>query len=157
MKKILPILILIIASCNNTYEVSLQFDSVDGIKKGTPVAIDGFMVGKVKDMYINEKNSVITVVQIDNEIELYADATFRIRSGFSGEGTIVLITGDSGPLLDHNKVIKGISKENILINDSTGHEIGAFLKSIFNNNTKQDSILEELKKLNEDLDKLEKE
>lgn len=91
------------------------------------------------------KNSVITVVQIDNEIELYADATFRIRSGFSGEGTIVLITGDSGPLLDHNKVIKGISKENILINDSTGHEIGAFLKSIFNNNTKQDSILEELK------------
>jgi hypothetical protein len=58
-----------------------------------------------------KKNSVITVVQIDNEIELYADATFRIRSGFSGEGTIVLITGDSGPLLDHNKVIKGISKE----------------------------------------------
>jgi ABC-type transporter Mla subunit MlaD len=55
LKKILPILILIIASCNNTYEVSLQFDSVDGIKKGTPVAIDGFMVGKVKDMYINEK------------------------------------------------------------------------------------------------------
>ena len=70
LKKLLPILLLTFVSCNKMYEVQIQFDNVNGLRKGTPVEIDGFKVGQVKNMYINETNDVITTVEIDKEINL---------------------------------------------------------------------------------------
>lgn len=143
-------------SCSKNTEVSIQFDSINGITKGTDVTIDGFKVGAVKNIYISENNSVITTVEIDDKIILYHDATFSIKSSLMGDREIVLYTGDSDPLLDKNKLIKGISEEKLLSSDSTGVQIGGFLKSIFKkDNTKQDSILIELRRLNENLEKLE--
>lgn len=143
-------------SCNKPFEVRIRFENVDGIRKGTPVAIDGFNVGKVKNMYISDSNSVITIVEIDNEIKLYTDASFRITSGLTGEHIIILNTGESGQLLDQNALIIGISEEKSWSRDSTGMELGGILKSIFKkDNTKQDSILIELRRLNENLEKLE--
>lgn len=147
---------MILISCNKTYEVDIQFDNVNGVRNGTPVEIDGFKVGQVNNIYINENNAVITTVEIDKEINLYTDAIFRINSDLIGDKTITLITGDSGPLLDHDNIIIGISEEKIINTDSTGLQIGGFLKSIFKkDNTKQDSILIELRRLNENLEKLE--
>ena len=156
MKKLFPLLLLFLMSCSKNTEVSIQFDSINGITKGTDVTIDGFKVGAVKNIYISENNSVITTVEIDDKIILYHDATFSIKSSLMGDREIVIYTGDSDPLLDKNKLIIGISDEKILTPDSTGVAIGGFLKSIFKkDNTKQDSILIELRRLNENLEKLE--
>ena len=157
LKKLFPILLLILTSCNKTYEVNIQFDYVAGIKKGTPVTIDGFNIGKVVKNEYHNSRTITTVLEIDNDVALYSDDTFKVDEvDILGEKNIIVSPGKSGQLLDRTQVIIGIPEDRPLPPDSLGMEIGGFLKNIFNKDrTTNDSILIELRRLNENLEKLE--
>lgn len=157
MKKIFPILLLILASCDKSYEVNIQFGNVEGIKKGTPVTIDGFNIGKVVKNEFNNSQKVTTVLEIDKDVILYRDATFKVEGDYFGsDKSIVVNPGKSNDLLDLNQIIIGIPEQKLVPKDSLSTEVGGFLKNIFNKDkTTNDSILIELRRLNENLEKLE--
>ncbi len=157
MKTLIPILALLLISCNKTYEIKIQFGYVAGIEKGTPVTIDGFNIGKVLKIEYHNSRTIITVLEIDNDVALFSDATFKVDEiDLLGEKNIIVSPGKSGQLLDRTQVIIGIPEDRSIPPDSLGMEIGGFLKNIFNKDrSTNDSILIELRRLNENLEKLE--
>ena len=66
-------------SLRNTYDVTVYFDDVIGLRVGDPVLVFGLEKGKVKSMLL--KGSTIEVIlAIDREIPLPKDSEIAIRS-----------------------------------------------------------------------------
>jgi len=77
--------------------------SVSGLSSSGPVQFNGLRVGRVSDLYLDEKdpNKVVAIVQLDPRTPVKVDTKAKLElSGFSGVATIELSGGgvDSAPL-----------------------------------------------------------
>jgi phospholipid/cholesterol/gamma-HCH transport system substrate-binding protein len=79
-------------SLSNTYDVTVYFKDVEGLKIGDPVLVYGIQKGKVKSMSI-EVDKVLTVLAMDRDIVLPEDTQIAVRAvSYIGTDKYVKVT-----------------------------------------------------------------
>lgn len=84
------------------YEVKIQFTDIDGIELNSPVTLNGFEVGRVKDIKIlyGDHSKVELALWIQGDVKIKSTVKGRIKNlGFMGEKYVGLSTPD-GPAED---------------------------------------------------------
>lgn len=152
---ILALLFLFVSCGNRGSEFVLNVDNADGLTTEVKITLNGFEIGEVKDMKITSDGTIDVLCEIDSETKLPSDSRFKIETiDILGSKGIVVDLGESPRELKNGESIKLIKIEKN-IEESIGNKVGEFIES-FNDNQKQDSILIELRRLNENLEKREK-
>ncbi|MBO0738431.1 MAG: outer membrane lipid asymmetry maintenance protein MlaD [Alphaproteobacteria bacterium] len=102
------------------YEVTAQFDRVDGIRDGSDVRIAGVKVGTVLSATINPKTFLATLrMSIDPAYKLPEDTVAEITStGLLGDRYLALVPGGSEQMIQAGGQIKytqaPVSLENLI-------------------------------------------
>lgn len=143
---------------NDGYIVKVHFSNVDGVNLNSPVMFNGFEVGIVKDVTINEGD-----LETKIELTLWIKDTARLRQGakayvknlgFMGEKYVGLTSGDvGGAYLAPGSLIIGQEPPNFEKLLSDGQEIATRLNSIAKNiderlTVNKDTVDETLANLN---------
>ena len=100
------------------YELTADFSSSSGLKKGASVEIAGVEVGRVKSIELKDDQAQI-VLAIQDGITVYNDAIASIKTrGIIGEKYMGLSPGGSGELLSKGGTIvdteSGIDLEQVI-------------------------------------------
>lgn len=94
-------------SNSNTYYI--KYAKVDGLAPSNPVLINGYQVGKVKTLTLDQKanNSILVSIEVSKEI-LVGDGTYaEIAKDLLGSMSIVLKMGQNTKQYTMNDTIKG--------------------------------------------------
>jgi phospholipid/cholesterol/gamma-HCH transport system substrate-binding protein len=79
---------------DGSYEVTARFSRADGLSTGGIVRAAGVPVGKIKELRLDENFRAISVLRIDDNVELDNDATAAIvTDGLFGQKIIQLDIG----------------------------------------------------------------
>ena len=161
MKKQITIILFlfftIFQSCTNkTKTLYLKIDSADGILTEADITLKGISIGIVKDVSLDQNNEVLITIEYDKKINLPIDSKFIIMN--------VDIMGTKSVYIEKGKQEQIVADKDTLVafheKASSSFDIDAIENKLFNKilgNDKQDSILIELRRLNENLEKQEKE
>ncbi len=100
------------------YELTADFSSTSGLKKGASVEIAGVAVGRVKTIVLKEDQAQV-VLAIQDGIAVYNDAIASIKTrGIIGEKFMGLSPGGSGDPLSNGGTIvdteSGIDLEQVI-------------------------------------------
>ena len=145
---------------NSGIEQKVIFNKVDNLAVGTAVVLNGYPVGNVASVRLDESYRIEAVLALDKGVQFPLDSRFICTQQMLGGSLIQVVPGNNTVLLDGTQTLLGETREAFLTNasDSLANQaqpIRDFLNK-FLGNEKQDSILNELKRLNEWVDKLEK-
>lgn len=149
-KKILALFILCsLIGCNDNCNLTVRFPNADGLSTYTQVTLNGLKIGQVSNLKLDDNKTILASVVIDGLRQIPTDTKFILRSDFLGNGTIDLELGHSSEFLKNGEIIEG-TKSQI---ENQGSDI---INDVFNLSKKstQDSILFELRRLNENIEKL---
>lgn len=94
-------------STTNTFYI--KYSKVDGLAPSNPVMINGFQVGKVKTLTLNQQdnNSILVSIDVNKDI-LVGDGTFaEISKDLLGSVSIVLQMGKNTKLYQSGDTLKG--------------------------------------------------
>ena len=143
-------LIFLIASCsNNRKSINIKFQTVNGLKEQNLVFTQGVHIGEVESIKL-EEDSILVKVSIDKDIELPIDSKFKIVDlDLLGNKAIKIKLGESFERIQNEEIVVGIVEESTLNLD-----LDKMLEQFLNPNSKQDSILQELRILNQNIEKL---
>jgi phospholipid/cholesterol/gamma-HCH transport system substrate-binding protein len=102
----------------NYYEITADFSSSSGLKKGASVEIAGVEVGRVKSILLKEDQAQV-VLAIEDGITVYNDAIASIKTrGIIGEKFMGLSPGGAGEPLSKGGTIvdteSGIDLEQVI-------------------------------------------
>lgn len=92
---------------SNTFYI--KYSKVDGLAPSNPVLINGFQVGKVKTLTLNQQdnNSILVSIDVSKDI-LVGDGTYaEIAKDLLGSMSIVLKMGKNNTQFSNNDTIKG--------------------------------------------------
>jgi phospholipid/cholesterol/gamma-HCH transport system substrate-binding protein len=92
---------------SNTFYI--KYSKVDGLAPSNPVLINGFQVGKVKTLTLNqqENNSILVSIDVNKDI-LVGDGTYaEIAKDLLGSMSIVLKMGKNNKQYSNNDTIRG--------------------------------------------------
>lgn len=139
-------------SCSdNRMTLVLNAEKVDGLMPKERIKYNGFEIGEVSEFFIEEDNTITVLCKIKEEIQIPSDSKFNIVDAdlfgrkeievTFGKSETYFISGDKGTLVIEEKKIDALGTR---FNEILGMPSAA----------KQDSILKELKKLNENLEGL---
>ena len=116
------------------YELKVQFKNIDGVEENAPVTLNGFEVGRVKDIQIlyGDATRVELTLWLDAKAKIHKGSKAFVKNmGFLGEKYVGLTTGDDGEeFLAPGTVLVGqepTSLDKILVE---GEVIAANLKEI---------------------------
>ena len=86
---------------DNYYSLYARFDSVSGLREGSPIEIDGIEVGRVARMALDQaKQSALITLKLRKDVKVYADASAEIKtSGLIGDKFVKIDPGGGGELL----------------------------------------------------------
>jgi phospholipid/cholesterol/gamma-HCH transport system substrate-binding protein len=143
-------------SNNTKYYVIYQ--NVSGLNVSNPVTINGFSVGRVSDITLDQdaNNEVIVELDISEKVILGDSATATLSSDFLGNKSILLSTGDiSQPIFPGDTIVavvdKGItellteSAQPVATSlESTIKKINAILDNLSGNSGKINRIMDRL-------------
>ena len=77
---------------HGTYPLTVYFDEAPGVAPDTPVRKFGIRIGKVKEVGFAANNSqAVVTVEIDDNVQLRSDETFRIDRGVLGDAVLEVI------------------------------------------------------------------
>jgi ABC-type transporter Mla subunit MlaD len=143
-------LIFLITSCsNNGKHINIKFQTVNGLKEQNLVFISGVYIGEVESIKL-EEDSIMVKINIEKDIELPIDSRFKIVDlDILGNKAIEIKPGISFEKIRNEEIVTGIVEESTLNLD-----IDKMMEQFLNPNSKQDSILLELRKLNKNIEKL---
>ncbi len=122
---IVPLLILMItvvlklgySLAGSTMDVYMKTDSITSVKKGTPIKVKGYQIGRVVDIKPVYKPALhfLATMRINNDIELYEDCSAIIQNqNIIGDPVIELKNPEmrSGALMEGD-VIEGLEVVNL--------------------------------------------
>lgn len=146
--------LLTFVSCTKTTTLKIEFENVAGLDDKSPVLIGGLKVGSVKDFKIKPNSKILVEVELEKDVTISKDAKFIISSVdiLGGKG-ITIENGLSDTPIDLQMVQQG-QKEKPLFGDSTIVNIMDKVVTKLSTMTKLDSIENELRKLNKNIEKL---
>lgn len=147
-------LVLLTACGRGRREYIVAFDRVDrGLRAGSLVTLGGLEIGEVTDIRLDEKYEVLVTVQMEKDVRIPVDSKFILDKDFLGNGSIVIEPGISGESITNGTTLKGIHED--APTDTVDNSFIGALHGILNaSSNRQDSILIELRRLNENLEKL---
>lgn len=155
---IISALILLI-SCsgnNGNYEIYIIYESVDGISESTKVYSKGLEVGNVSELSLTAEHDVLVTIEILQKFEFPKDSRVKNNSNnFFGNQSIFIEPGKSSEYLEEYDTIYSSfhvlpSKFDSLVN--AFQNAPKVLDSL--TRIKNDSILIELQRMNDNLEKL---
>ena len=116
------------------------------------VKINGFKIGEVKQIGFEKKGNLIIELNIKDKPPIPTDSKFLIENfGFLGSQEINVELGNSEKLIQKGDTIYVFKRKS----NSQVDSLITNIYDIFSGSKKQDSILKELKILNEKLDSIE--
>ncbi len=118
---------------SSTMDVYLKVDSLTSVKKGTPVKIKGFQIGRVADVRPVFKPALhfLATLRLNKEILLLEDCSAIITNqNVIGDAVIkinnpekkgnLLLPGDVIEAIEYSNLVETLQKVNILISSLTG-------------------------------------
>jgi phospholipid/cholesterol/gamma-HCH transport system substrate-binding protein len=86
---------------DNTYPLSASFNSVTGLRVGSPVYMLGLEIGRVDGLTLDQQNQRAAVeIRVKKGINIYDDAIASIKTeGLIGDKCLSINPGGSGALL----------------------------------------------------------
>ena len=137
-------------------EIILNAEHVEGLTTDANITINGFEIGKVENLNLPLKGTVDITCKLKPDIKIPVDSKFTIESqNLLGSKGISIKLGESSEYLKNGENVKLSKTESTNVGDSLEIEAGKFLESL-TGQQKQDSILIELRRLNENLEKQNK-
>jgi len=92
-------------------KVQVRFETVSGLNKGDPVQISGVTVGRVSRVQLQRVGSVMTELNIREEVRPRLDAGAEVRSlDFLGSKFVAYSPGMAEGFLDPDSVIAGVNE-----------------------------------------------
>lgn len=112
----LVVVLLVVSTSRDTYEVHAVFDDVRGLIPGGDVTAGSIVVGKVTDVSLNERRDPEVTMEIDGDFALHrgAVADIRLASNIGAVNRVVDLTqGDvSLPELGDGTMLSGAQTDN---------------------------------------------
>lgn len=144
------------ACARDRTEYIIAFDRVDrGLRTGSSIMLGGLEVGKVTDIGVGESYEILATIQIDKDVKIPADSKFSLDADMIGNTSIVIEPGTSNERIIPGSTLKGTRHE--AARDSVSVPFVDIIQNILGNrSTRQDSILIELRRLNDNLEKMMK-
>lgn len=89
------------------YSLTIHYDNVNGLAKGSPITIAGLAIGKVTDLQLTG-NTIAVMVSIDKDVHIARDSKAFIKSSSIMGGKQIAITpGTSPDILQNGDEIAG--------------------------------------------------
>jgi len=153
---VFALVIILFSGCSGDYiTVYMKVDSADGWTEKTQVKINELAIGQVEKVSLEPDFDVVLEVKIDNEASIPKDSKFIIFSAdIFGTKRINLIPGTGNDFIANHDTIYSISEDNFG-SGSISAKIYGLIEGITGVQN-QDSILVELRRLNENLENLER-
>ena len=160
MQILKPILILgilvALISCSNKETIEIEFDRIDGLSEDSELVLKGLKVGEVKDIQIISSGKLIVTVELDDNFELPINPEFRIIStNLLGAKSIQIDQTDSEVIKNSDSRYYGTYQSENLV-DTISNEAMNMIENVLTSSKNQDSLLIEIRRLNENLERLEK-
>lgn len=157
--KTLPIkiifLILMVSniSCNsNKSKLYLECENANGITTETKLEVNGFIIGNVTDLKLKNNGKVIIVTEINKDINIPKNTQFfTSQNSLLGSKTIEVKYGNEKELLNIKDTLKLEIKKEKSNENNVFDLINKTLEKKLND---QDSLLIEIRELNNKLEKL---
>ncbi len=112
---------------NDYAQITLEYQSIDGLVEGAPVRYAGVSVGHVAAVQL-ASNSVLVNIRLDRDLIIPSDSQFVIAtSGILGDKYIEIKPGQAQDVLDTSGVIAGVNPVSI---DSMLHEVESAIKHL---------------------------
>lgn len=151
---ILAILILVLGSmwgkditlARRYRQVSFLFENSGGLRPGDPATVNGVKKGRVELVTLRGKEVVVTA-SLDNDVQLFADATARISMlDFMGGHKLEILPGKSSTEIALNQLTEPIQGMTVV-------GMGEMLAEAVNMKTKVDTVLTSLQETARSLSK----
>lgn len=150
---ILAILIFFISCADERTEIILNSENVDGLTTEAKITLNGFEIGEVEDLNFTSEGTIDIKCKLNPDTKIPVDSKFTIeRLDLLGSKGIFVELGESTEKLKNGDNIKLTKIESTNLGNSLAIKFGDFLESL-TGKQKQDSILIELRRLNETLEK----
>lgn len=151
------------AQVKENIELNAKFFDVSGVELNAPIYVSGVQVGFVKEINMKDNFFVDLVFQIDNRYKVPADSYVRILTdGVFGAKYLAIEAGDMDEYLEDGDsfefVEDSIDTQGLLVDAVKGFmkKAGVDLDKDKKKKPSVDKIREDLKKILEDVNKLEK-
>jgi ABC-type transporter Mla subunit MlaD len=134
--------------------VYVKFESVSGLTSKSIVSAKGLKVGQVEEVSFGSDDKIVVKIMLEKTPETPSDSKFLIERDLLGDCDIKVELGENQRFLSSGDTLIGVDETPLSESTET---IG--LKNLLETLTgtsKQDSLLIELRRLNKNLEELEK-
>lgn len=137
----------------DTFELTVVFPNADGLTTYSNVILNGLEIGQVKELKIGNSTEIITTLTFDKDYEFPTDTKFIVVKNLFGSGTVQIVPGTAKDIIKKGQRLTG----EIEIKENTIKQASINILDDFSGLVKkQDSILIELRRLNNNLEKQNK-
>ena len=142
-------------SCDRSYDIVMITSNAGGISETSELEVEGVKIGNVKSIDLTEDLQVAVTLSIDSDIQIPTDSKFSVQTvSILGESGIRIIAGDNNETLGSGDTVLLSAAQPLIQDSSIINSLSGLLREFIYPSTK-DSILNELKMINERLDLLE--
>lgn len=93
---------------SKTNVLKAEYEQVSGLKKGNPVQLKGFVVGRITDIDLEQNGKLLVTASFDQAVDIPVNSVFRIVSfDILGAKGISIILGDSTRFAVSGDTIRG--------------------------------------------------
>lgn len=91
-----------------SYALAIQFEEAPGVQPGTPVRMNGILIGRVRKVLLDDAESgVLVVVDIESDRKLRTDSQPLIVRSLFGDSTIEFSPGSASDYIPPNMKLRG--------------------------------------------------
>lgn len=146
-------MLCVVCSCSKSKSIFLKIENAEGLTDGTKLKINGVEIGDIESINLDQKGNLLIKANIKSEFELPVDSDFKIENeGLINPKIIAVKPGKSATYLSEKDTILLKNEDDFSSHDSITIKMKELLNQI-SGKDKNDSILKELRRLNENLEK----
>lgn len=161
MKNILQIaIILTLCACSNQNSLTLELSNAEGLSTSSPVYANGLAVGKVNSLKVSSNQTILATIKLTGELQkVPVDSKISMNNdGLLGEKAINLNLGTSSEYFTSSDTIQLSNSVNKATSEADPlTQVIQDGVNMLTSRDKLDSILLELRRLNENLEEHMKE
>ncbi|MFD1552919.1 MlaD family protein [Putridiphycobacter roseus] len=146
--------LLLLVSCGeNQTNITLNAENAGGLTTDASITLKGIEIGKVNKIKITSKGVIAVECNLNSNTKIPSDSKFTIENtDLLGTKGIFVEYGKSSEIIKNGDILKLFPIETSFFGDSLGAKIESIIED-FTGLKKQEEILIELRRLNENLEK----
>lgn len=145
---------LIIACSDNKKTIFIKAETINGLKEKTAVSLNGFEVGSVRKISLTPEGKIMIKVRLKGDLVLPRDSKFKLENlAFFGRSGLKIEIGKEKQWLQQGDTVMLAPEAYKIAQDSLSVRIKSYIENL-SGAKKRDSILIELRRLNENLEQL---